>query len=328
MSIEIKTTALQPVRNTFANIERRFGDKPASRYQEASYDMQPSANFHYRPLWQPQYELNDVRRTAIVMQDWYDLRDPRQYYYGSYVQARAKMQETAESNYGFFEQRDLVSHLTDEVKTQLIKYLLPLRHVEHTANLNNVNASAYGYGTALTQAFMFAGMDRLGIAQYLSRIGLVLDGNTGASLAQAKGYWMEEALWQGVRAYCEETLVVADWFEVVVAQNVVCDNLMCDLYYNQFDQWLNQNQGQDVGLLTEFMRVWYKDISRWLDSILKTVVAESPENKTLLETWVTRWREKGALAWTPVADAMLGVGAMAQSLAVLDARLERAGLFK
>ena len=76
MKLEIKTTSLQPIRNTFANIERRFGDKPASRYQEATYDLQAETNFHYRPLWQPQHELNDKSRTQIVMADWYDLKDP------------------------------------------------------------------------------------------------------------------------------------------------------------------------------------------------------------------------------------------------------------
>ena len=50
MTIEIKTSTIQPIRNTFAHIERRFGDKPASRYQEASYDLAPTTNFHYRPL--------------------------------------------------------------------------------------------------------------------------------------------------------------------------------------------------------------------------------------------------------------------------------------
>ena len=49
MTIEIKTATLEPVRNTFAHIERRFGDKPATRYQEATYDVQASANLHYRP---------------------------------------------------------------------------------------------------------------------------------------------------------------------------------------------------------------------------------------------------------------------------------------
>lgn len=176
MSIEIKTATLEPIRHSYANIERRFGEKPASRYQEATYDLQAEVNFHYRPLWQPEFELNDKARTAIVMGDWYDLKDPRQFYYGTYVQNRAKLQDTAEGNYAFFEKRSLVDNLSDDVKQLLINYLIPLRHVEHTANLNNMYGCAFGYGTAITQALIYNAMDRLGIAQYLSRIGLILDG--------------------------------------------------------------------------------------------------------------------------------------------------------
>ena len=102
MSLEIKTATLEPVRQTFANIARRFGEKPASRYQEATYDAQATTNFHYRPLWMPEKQLNDPSHTALTMQDWYALKDPRQFYYGAYVQNRAKMQEAAENNYAFF----------------------------------------------------------------------------------------------------------------------------------------------------------------------------------------------------------------------------------
>ncbi|MFX9939175.1 phenol hydroxylase, partial [Acinetobacter baumannii] len=77
----------------------------------------------------------------------------------------------------FFEKRQLAEHLSDEVKAKVIEYLLPFRHVEQTANLHMMSGSAYGYGTVLTQACIYAAMDHLGIAQYISRIGLALDGN-------------------------------------------------------------------------------------------------------------------------------------------------------
>ena len=67
MSLEIKTSTLEPVRHTYANIARRFGDKPATRYQEATYDAQGTANSHYRPLWNPDKTLNDENYTIIQM---------------------------------------------------------------------------------------------------------------------------------------------------------------------------------------------------------------------------------------------------------------------
>ncbi len=327
MTIEIKTATLQPVRNTFANIERRFGDKPASRYQEATYDLQGEVNFHYRPLWQPQYELNDKNRTQIKMTDWYDLKDPRQFYYGTYVQQRAKHQEATETNYSFFDKRGLAEHLPEEVKSHLVTYLIPLRHVEHTANLNNMYGCAFGYGTAITQALLYNAMDRLGNAQYLSRIGLLLDGNSSESLAIAKQEWLKNPAWQAMRALCEEMTTVEDWFEVFIAQDLVVDTLIFNLFYEQLDEKLAAMGGRDVALLTEFMQVWNKDSSRWLDSVLKTVASESEDNRALLEIWVKQWRQKTLEALKPVAAAMLdNSDALDITDAKLEARLKKIGI--
>ncbi len=326
MTIEIKTATLEPVRNTYAHIERRFGDKPATRYQEATYDVQAEANLHYRPLWQPEFELEDERRTAVKMEDWYALKDPRQFYYGTYVQQRSKMQEAAENNFSFFDKRNLVSHLSDDLQKKVIRYLVPLRHVEHTANLNNMYCAAYGFGTAVTQAMLFDGADRLGIAQYLSRIGLILDGNTGEALNEAKSLWMDDPIWQGMRALCESMLVTEDWFELFVAQDIVVDGLMHSLFYQQFDQWLSENGGQDIAMLTEFMQQWNKDITRWSDSVLKTAAAESEANQQLISQWASKWRGKASEAFAPVAQEMLGEEALETALTQLDKRLKKAGL--
>ena len=287
MTIEIKTATLEPVRNTFLHIARRFGDKPATRYQEATYDIAPTHNFHFKPTWDQTRELNDPRRTAIAMADWYAFKDPRQFYYGSYVQQRAKMQETAESNYSFFEKHHLADLLSDEVKQKLVRLVIPLRHVETAANLNNVFGTAHGYGTAITQALLYEGMDRFGMAQYFSRIGLILDGNTGDKLAESKQYWMEDKVWQGVRAYMEKTLVTQDWFELFIAQDIVLDTLINDLYYNQFEAWLRTKGAQDIGMLTEIMLERSKESTRWSSSVLKTAATESEQNSTQIKAWIS-----------------------------------------
>jgi hypothetical protein len=81
MSIDIKTANIEPVRLTFDHLEARIGKgKSATRYQEAVHDFQMTQNFHYRPTWEPEMELFDVRRTKIQLDDFDALTDPRQYY--------------------------------------------------------------------------------------------------------------------------------------------------------------------------------------------------------------------------------------------------------
>lgn len=326
MSIEIKTATLQPIRNTFEHTKRRFGDKPASRYQEASYDIAPEHNFHYRPMWAPEKLLYDKSRTAVVMEDWYVHKDPRQFYYGSYVQARAKLQEVTEHNYTFFDKRNLADNMSDENKELITRCMLPLRHAELGANMNNMFACSYSTASVVTQGFLFNSIDRLGIAQYLSRIGLLLDGNSGDSLTAAKEYWMTDPAWQGVRRYIENVLCLKDWFEVFVAQDVVLDTLVYDLMYNQFDQVITSQGGGDLAMLIEFMQEWNKDNSRWVDALLKTTVAESDHNRETIAGWVADWKEKALADLAPVAEAAVGDEAMGAAVAVLDKRMAKAGL--
>ena len=64
MGYELRTQVVEPKRHTFSHLIERFGDKPASRYQEASFDIQPTENFHYRPTWDQTHALYDPDYTV------------------------------------------------------------------------------------------------------------------------------------------------------------------------------------------------------------------------------------------------------------------------
>ena len=306
MTVEIRTTGVKPIRNTFSHLAKRFGDKNATRYQEIAYDIQPTVNFHYKPLWDADRDLYDVRRTAVVMKDWYALKDPRQYYYGAYTTTRAKQQDALDRQLEFVEKRDLLRMLPLDTRQQLVAALVPLRHYEFGANMNNSHMAGYGFGTAYTQAAMMNCMDRLGMAQHLSRIGLLVDGNTGESLAEGKRQWMEDASWQGVRREMEHLFVTRDWFELHVAQNLVADGLVYPLFYQQFDSAFAAKHGSALSSLTDYLMRWYEETARWVDSIVKTAAAESPENAKLISGWTVKWRDIWVDALKPAAAAALG----------------------
>jgi phenol hydroxylase P1 protein len=304
MQIDIKTADIKPIRNTFDHVAERIGaDKPASRYQEATFDVQAVTNFHYRPLWDPEHEIYDTGRTAIEMADWYAFRDPRQYYYGTWTMARARQQDHMEKNFAFFEKRRLVDVMPEEWRDKVAALLVPLRHVEYAANLNNTYMAAYGYGTAITQACQFAALDHLGVAQYLTRIGLaVADGDT-APLDEGKRAWVEDECWQPLRRLCEDMLVTKDWFELFVAQNLVLDGLLYPLAYDRFDTAISRHGGSALAMLTEFALEWFGESSRWVDATLKTAAAESDANRQQLEGWADAWTERVMDALRPLARA-------------------------
>lgn len=307
MQIDIKTSGIQPIRQTFSHIARRLGaDKPASRYQEATLELQPEVNFHYRPIWQPELEIYDKGRTAIQMQDWYAFRDPRQYYYGAYTIARSRQQETMEKNIEFVARRGLLRALDQDAKDAVAALMIPLRHVEWAANANNCFVTAYGWGTAITQATMYHGMDRLGLAQYLSRLGLLLDENQGTSLVHGKEQWLESPVWQPMRRAVESMLIVRDWFETFVAQNLVLDGLLYPLVYRHIDAALSRAYGPGLSMLNEFSIAWFDETVRWVDATIKTAAAESDHNADALSGWVQKWSTLVLDALTPIAELGLG----------------------
>jgi len=304
MSLEISAKTIEPIRQTYDQVARHIGEgKPASRYQEATIGIQPTTNFHYRPLWDPEHEVYDESRTAIVMKNWYDFKDPRQFYYGAYTMARSKQQEVAESNYAFVEKRDQMESISHEVREKVRDFLVPLRHVEWGANMNNCAITDFGYGTAITQVTMFNAIDRLGLAQYISRIGLLVDGNETTSLESAKEAWLNDEVWQKLRHAVEDTFVLDDWFEIMVAQNVIMDGLIYPLMFERFIDELNHEDGATFAMLTEFMNDWYAETVRWTNALIKVTAKESPKNATLLAQWTNKWADRLTEALMPIGKA-------------------------
>lgn len=326
MSIEISSKSIQPIRLSYGNLEERFGNKkPASRYQEAVYDVQPTANFQFRPLWDKNHEIYDKNRTAIVMEDWYSFADPRQYYYGTYTIARSKQQDVAEHNFSFVDKRDLFDSVPESVKQQVRDILVPLRHVEWAANMNNCQITDECYGSNFSSLAMFNAMDRLGMAQYITRIGLLIDKNEETSIDVAKMAWMEAPEWQELRHAIEDMFVLDDWFELMVAQNFVLDGLIFPLLYNRFEKKLTNEGGATVAMLTEFMDDWYAETVRWSNALAKVTVNESDANKTLVSEWVAKWTSRLTVAVEPIAVKAFGAEGVNELAEVKQELLTRLG---
>jgi phenol hydroxylase P1 protein len=328
MQIDLKTVNIEPSRKAFDHLVRRFGDKVASRYQEASYDIQAMENLHYRPTWDPDQELYDPNLSRVRMADWHDFKDPRQYYYNTYVLARARQQEAAEASFALVESRGLHLTIDDDLRDKVIALLVPLRHAAWGGNQNNVLIAGYGYGTPFTQPCLYHGMDCLAVAQYVSRIGLLLGGTE--ALAKAKQQWMDSETWQPLRRLVEDTLVVRDPFEAFVAQNVAIDGLLYPLVFEAVVDGVWAQQGAaPLSMLAQFITDWSAEERKWVDSVIKIAAAESAQNAAIIAEWANAWSGRAAAALLPPVAAALGSDAdalVSQTVDGLNARLAKAGL--
>lgn len=328
MQMDLRTVSITPLRHTFGHLARRMGaDKPASRYQEGTMDLQPVENYHYRPTWDPAHDIFDPRHTAIHMKDWYALKDPRQFYYGAWTLARGRMQETTEADFSLVDELGLAASYPDAGRQRALTVLLPLRHVAWAANINNSYVSAYSYGIAISQAAMYATMDQLGVAQYLTRLGLAF--NDLDALTDAKQAWLHGADWQPLRQYVEDLMVEKDWFELLIAHNFVLDGLLYPMIYGNFNDLLNAEYGPVFSMLTRFQREWHAENLKWVDAVIKAAAADNPDNQARLSGWVRQWRERAQGVLAPLATLAFADQAdsiLQEVVQQLDARAAKAGL--
>jgi phenol hydroxylase P1 protein len=251
------------------------------------------------------------------MNDWYKPLDPRQYYYATYNIARANMNQSADRNFVFAEERALFAKASPAAIKNICQGLLPLRHVHWGGNMNMLEICQSCYGAAIGNPTMFSATDHLGMAQYISRIGLLIDNQSGSSLHDAKEIWLNDPAWQEIRRLVEDSFVVRDWFELFVIQTLGINGVILPLVYKNAEAaW--QDAGLTLALLTETMSDWLTEEARWSDAVIKMVAAESGDNKIFISNWAKHWINRAAEAAKPLSALLLkDDGAAAQTAGTL-----------
>lgn len=140
MQIDLRTVSIKPIRQTFTHIADRIGpDKAASRYQEATLNVQADANFwaHVGP------GSRDLRCLPVEDRDGrlVTFKD-QQFYCAAYTTTRARMRETTEADFEFVERQRVGRDLRRRRKRTALDVLVPLRHVAMGANMNNSSICA------------------------------------------------------------------------------------------------------------------------------------------------------------------------------------------
>lgn len=333
MQFELRTQVIEPKRKTFTNLVERYGDRPASRYEEGSIDIQCVENFHYKPLYTPRDHF-DVDYTAFRLTDPYSFTDPRQFYYAPYVQSRAAMNEAFVKSVDYVESRDLLQKLPAGWDALVGEILVPLRHWEAGAELVHIEGSRWAWGTTIDQCCTFAAFDRIGNAQNLSRIGIVYGEGHDGALAVAKEKWMADPALQGLRRLIEEVLTDGDYAKSLITVDLT-DRLLYPLMYTFLDEAALTGGAGAYSLLAQHFASWFTDQRRWVDHLIKCWFEDptyGAANKAAAdEVLAGRWNQL-VEAVTDVAaavDARVNVGAVANveaNAAALAAELTAAGL--
>jgi len=298
---ELRYQVIEPKRNTYQNVIDRYGDQPATRYQEATLDVEPRENFHYRPTWIAGRELYDPGYTALRLADPYAFADPRGFYYTPYVTSRAALHDEFGKTLGYLEERELLAKLPQPWRALLGDVVIPLRHYESGAQLVSVAGARFAYGTSLEQCCTFAAFDRIGNAQMLSRVGIALGQGTGDALTAAKRAWLDAAHLQPLRRLTEQIMVTGDWAEGLLAIDYL-DSLLYPLVYSGLDERALLGGAGAYSLFAQHLTRWFADQRKWLDALV-TAWQDDPEhgpaNKDHLDRIAGTWKpraEEAAIA--------------------------------
>ena len=324
MQFELRTQVIEPQRKTFQHLIDRYGDRPASRYEEGTIDIQAMTNFHYRPLWGPDKDIYSPDYSVLKLTDPYSFTDPRQFYYAGYVTSRADMHEAFGSTLGYLEKRGMFDRLPEAWKGLFQDVVLPFRHYEAAGQMISADACRFGWGTTTTQCFGYAAFDRIGNAQILSRVGIAFGGGTAEALAAAKKDWLEEPAFQGLRKHTELMLVERDWGKAMVALDVT-DQLIYALLYDSLDEAALTGGAGSYSLVAQHLVTWFADQRRWFDALYKAWVAD-PEygaaNAAAIAESASAALATAVAALTPIAakaDALVGAGSGAALTAAAQA---------
>lgn len=297
---EIRTQTLAHRRETYAAVERRFGNKSASRYQEVTFRAQPEEHFHYRPMWDPKHEIYDEGYSVLRMTDPYTYTDPRQFYYTTYVAKRAEDYETFAKNLKFIEQRKLTERLPEHWKELILEAYLPMRHWEGAAQLIAINGGRFAWGHTISQVLSLSAFDRLGNAQAHSMIGLTMSGGTTETLDVAKQNWMDSEALQPLRKYAEETIAELDWGVGVIAVDLI-DAQLFPLMHQYVEEQSLAAGDTVISILNEHFVNWYADQQKWLNPLIKAWIEDENYGQANGQAIAKMVKQRLPQAWAAVA---------------------------
>ncbi|MGD9527419.1 phenol 2-monooxygenase [Pseudonocardia sp.] len=335
MGYELRTNVIDQERNTFDYLVERFGDRPATRYQEASFNIQPTENFHYRPTWDADHEIYDPNYSALKLTDPHAYTDPRQFYYTPYVADAAARHESFGQTLKYIEDRRLLDKLPENWQTVLNGFLVPLRHYESGAQLICINAGRFAYGTTVEQPASFASFDRIGNAQQLSLVGLSLSGGAADTLSEAKKNWLYAPQLQGLRRIVEELLVEKDWAVGLIGLDIT-DTLFYPLLFEHLDERALVRGAAAYSLLARHFNDWYRNHRKWLVALLKAWTSDTQHgdaNAKVLAEIADQWYPRAveavriyAAALAESAGSTSVVSAAERGAAEVAAELTKAGV--
>jgi toluene monooxygenase system protein E len=258
----------------------------------ATFEQNPSSAAN---LWFLTYRENSPLKAG----NWDAFRDPDALTYRAYV----TMQADAETKVrGALEA--CAGAALDAALVRLLGYLFtPSRYLCHGFQQVEAYIGYMAPSPYVTSAAGYSTADflrRVTTIAYRTRELQMAHPDSGIGSAE-RALWEGHDGWQPARKAIEYALVSYDWAEAFTALNLVLAPTLDDVLLTQLGQ-VAKDHGDDLTwMLTTFLAEDSRRRSRWSRALADFAVAQRPDNRAVLGTWVSRWSQLAD-------DAALGLG--------------------
>ncbi|WP_071394110.1 ferritin family protein [Bacillus tuaregi] len=254
--------------------------KTKNEYEDVTVKQQPYVHMHYRHIFDERdYDIYDPRYTRLKSSDWEAFRDPKKFWYTTYVNNRKKLAEEIENAFNQTNELGIVENLSAEWVDAVRDIYTPLRHLEYGENVQMQHVIRYALGSAIEQCATYQAYDKTGRAQWISQWAMNMQEHHGDFLAHGKEVLLNDPAYQPLRRYVEEILVTDDWAEVLVAENLTLDLLLGNLMYREFSKEAMKHGDTHLAVMNLVIGKqldWHRD---WAFSLFKLLAQDTAESR-------------------------------------------------
>ena len=264
--------------------------------------------------WYQQYQQG----SPLTCRSWEQFYDPRETTYTKYTELQRAKEIFVD---GLLEEIEATGYDT-ELPAAWLRILeravAPFRYPGHGLQMIAAYFGQMGPSGRITITSALQAADEMRRVQRLAYRVRQLQLTHPGFAEDSKTLWQDDPLWQPLREAVEKLLIVYDWGESFIALNLVLKPLVDELFMKHLGDLARGQGDYMLGQLFYSLNEdcqWHR---QWSRALVKTAIADTPGNTSVIQGWVNKWYPLAARAvhaFAPVFEKMPG---QAQNLQFKD----------
>ncbi|HVR86580.1 MAG TPA: toluene hydroxylase [Planctomycetota bacterium] len=246
------------------------------------------------------------KNSPLVLSDPEAFSDPRETTYTLYTRIQKDQEAEAGGVLESMEDPSYDAALPEAWIGVLSRIVAPLRYPVHGLQMIAAYAGQMAPGGKIVIAALFQSADEIRRLQRVAYRVRLLQRTRPSLGLDSREIWERDPIWQPMRKCIERLLVTYDWGEALVALNAVLKPLFDELFMVHLAE-LAARSGDPLlpRLFASLDRDcrWHRD---WTRTLLRTAIAENPQNRGVIRGWIRRWHAEALQAVAPFGTIFEG----------------------